>query len=392
METAPEFPVLDTMRAVGALAVLTTHTSFQTGEYLGNGLGGTFLARLDVGVAIFFVLSGFLLSRSHFARKKVGLPAASTGRYYEKRALRILPVYWVTVAIALALVPGNEVYGSGQWVSSLLMLDSYRLKALPHGLTHMWSLSVEVAFYVILPLLMLVARGSRRRVGMVLVLMVTTNLLWLGWLAQEVEPHVAGSTGLWLPGYLTWFAGGVALAWMHVELQAGHGGRVVSACAAFLQLPGVCWTTVGGLMLLVATPIAGPIVLLTGTEAESVAKHVVYAAVGVLLVGTGVFADSSGSYARTMSLRPLRHLGRISYSIFCIHLAVLSLTFEVLAIEPFTGNGLLVWAVTVALTLVASELFYFLVEMPALRLKRRVGRADQRASTVSTPLDEATTR
>ena len=58
---APEFPVLDTLRAVGALAVLTTHAAFWSGDYTQHGVWGTLLARLDVGVAIFFVLSGFLL-------------------------------------------------------------------------------------------------------------------------------------------------------------------------------------------------------------------------------------------------------------------------------------------------------------------------------------------
>ena len=58
----PRFPMLDTLRAVGAIAVLTTHVAFWGGEYTRWGAFGTVLARLDVGVAIFFVLSGFLLS------------------------------------------------------------------------------------------------------------------------------------------------------------------------------------------------------------------------------------------------------------------------------------------------------------------------------------------
>ena len=75
VEVAPEFPVLDTARAIGALAVLTTHPAFQTGNYLGSGVWGTFLARLDVGVAIFFVLSAFLLARPHLARAAADRPA-----------------------------------------------------------------------------------------------------------------------------------------------------------------------------------------------------------------------------------------------------------------------------------------------------------------------------
>ncbi len=75
----PVFPVLDTLRAVGALAVLTTHTSFQSGDYIGHGVWGTVLSRLDSGVAIFFVLSGFLLSRPYLARAAAGLPRPGPG-------------------------------------------------------------------------------------------------------------------------------------------------------------------------------------------------------------------------------------------------------------------------------------------------------------------------
>jgi len=159
VEPAHEFPVLDTLRAIGALAVLTTHTAFQAGEYLRHGVWGTLLARLDVGVAIFFVLSGFLLARPWLARAATGAPPPSRRRYYEKRLLRIYPVYVVTVVIALVWIPENEGATLRTWVSSLLLADPYTSEQLPHGLTQMWSLTAEVAFYAVLPLLMWVAVG-----------------------------------------------------------------------------------------------------------------------------------------------------------------------------------------------------------------------------------------
>ena len=138
-----QFPVLDTWRAVGALAVLTTHTTFQTGTYLGHGIWGTLLARLDVGVAIFFVLSGFLLSRPWFAR--AGARRACTrphAAYFRKRFLRIYPVYFVTVVLALSLSGRERRHQSaGTWVANLLVADTYVRDQLPHGLTHMWSIS-----------------------------------------------------------------------------------------------------------------------------------------------------------------------------------------------------------------------------------------------------------
>ncbi len=160
-----DFPVLDTMRALGALAVLTTHAAFWAGAYTGRGVLGTVLARMDIGVAIFFVLSGFLLARPHFSRAAGGLGAPGVGRYLWKRFLRIMPLYLVTVALALAFVVQKRDLNFLGWVRTLSMTNTFFDASLPDGLTQMWSLAVEVTFYLVLPLLMLVAVGRRRRLA-----------------------------------------------------------------------------------------------------------------------------------------------------------------------------------------------------------------------------------
>ncbi|WP_107765778.1 acyltransferase family protein [Nocardioides terrigena] len=393
VEISPQFPVLDTLRAVGAIAVLTTHTAFQTGEYLGNGLGGTLLARLDVGVAIFFVLSGFLLSRSYLARLALDLPAPELGTYYEKRALRILPVYAVAVVAAYLFVDGNEGADPIDWLVSLALLDSFVDKSLPFGLTHMWSLAVEASFYLVLPALMwAVGRGGVRArwLALLLVLMGVGNLAWLT-VAPSLDAHVAGSPGLWLPAYLTWFATGIGLAFVHVQHQRGSRSRVVGHVVALGSQPGVCWALAAGLLLVAATPLAGPTLLEAPTVTESITKHLLYTLVGTLLVLSGVFAVP-GAYRRVMVWQPLRHLGHISYSIFCIHLALLAAAFELTGIEVFTGHGLRIWLTTLALSLVVSEVLYRVVELPALRLKGKLRRRESAATRTSSPDTTATTR
>lgn len=393
VDVAPQFPVLDTLRAVGAVAVLTTHTSFQTGEYLGNGVWGTLLARLDVGVAIFFVLSGFLLSRPYLARRVLDLPRPALGTYYEKRALRILPVYLVVVAIAYLFVPGNEGSGTTAWVSSFLLLDSFVDKSLPHGLTHMWSLSVEVTFYLLLPALMLLlCRGGlgSRRVATVLSAMALASVAWLA-LVPRVDDAVRGAPGLWLPAYLTWFAAGIALATIHVHHQLGTTSRLVEQVVQLGRQPGVCWSLAIGLMLVAATPLAGPTLLEAPSVADAITKHLLYAMVGTVLVLSGVFT-SPGAYRSLMTWGPLRHLGLISYSIFCIHLAVLSGVFAWTGIEVFTGQGLRVWALTLVVSLAASEVLYRVVEMPALRLRGRLRARESAATRTTRPDRTATTR
>src|SRR3546814_10429783 len=75
-------PALDTLRLVGATAIVVNHTAFWAGTYTAASTVGSLLARLDVGVAIFFVLSGFLLSREWFVRAAQGRPDPAIGRYY----------------------------------------------------------------------------------------------------------------------------------------------------------------------------------------------------------------------------------------------------------------------------------------------------------------------
>ena len=89
----PRLPVLDSMRGVWVLALLTAHTAFWAGSYTRNGVWGTLLARLDVGVALFFVLSGVLLSYPYLARAQQQVAHPRVAPYLWRRFLRIYPVY-----------------------------------------------------------------------------------------------------------------------------------------------------------------------------------------------------------------------------------------------------------------------------------------------------------
>mgnify|MGYP001480212118 CR=1 FL=1 len=204
----PRFPALDTLRAVGALAVLTTHVGFESGAYTRYDVWGPFLARLDLGVALFFVLSGFLLSWPYLAAAARGGRAPRTGRYFWKRFLRIMPVYAVTVVLVMALTPDNADASPRDWLVTLLLANTYLDPLLPSGLTQMWSLAVEVAFYLILPALMLVAVGRRRplsapRVVLLLVAMTAISLWWHLDGAAYWDRHSSGAPLQWLPAYLS---------------------------------------------------------------------------------------------------------------------------------------------------------------------------------------------
>lgn len=386
-EAAPHsgsyFPALDTTRAIGAIAVLATHTAFWSGAYLRHGVWGTLLARLDVGVAIFFVLSGFLLSRQWLLRRVEGRPLPSVPDYFWKRFLRIYPVYLIGIIPALIWVEQNTELGPTQWVTNLLMVGIY-FAPLPHGMTQMWSLATEVAFYLVLPALiwLLVGRGSggqrssgfslrTSRMGLILVALVLINFAWFPLISDAMTNEGGPNMGQWLPAYLSWFAVGIALAWAHLRLT--HGEGPIPAPVRWLQLcasaPWSCYVIAGALLLFTSTPVAGPVLFELPTAGEQIVKNVAYALIGALIILPAAFLQPSGVYRQIMTARVPRHLGLISYGIFCIHLPLLSFVYWATPYKTFTGHGWEVFFITLLLSVIAAELIHRLVELPSNRLR-----------------------
>ncbi len=363
-------PALDTLRAVGALAVLVTHVGFRAGTYESAGLFGHLVARMDVGVAVFFVLSGFLLSRAWFLRARDGLPPPSTLGYLRNRFWRIYPVYAVVAVLVLVVLPSNRELGPGGWFSTMLMADIYVAEELPEGFTQTWSLATEVAFYLVLPLLMRLAvgRGTQpRRVLAVLAALVAVNVAWLLQLSA-VAPFKSPLVNQWLPSYLVWFVVGIFVA-----LAATTPAAVPRSSAALRSLaasPGSCWLGALGLLLVASTPLAGPLLLEPATESEAVTKNLLYAAIGLLVLLPGALPQPGSRYIAFMSHRWSRHLGRISYSVFLVHMLVLDLVMLATGFPLFGGNFLVILLLTLSFSLVASDLLYRFVEVPALRRKR----------------------
>jgi peptidoglycan/LPS O-acetylase OafA/YrhL len=391
---AVAFPALDSLRAVAAIAVLATHAAFWAGAYA-RPVWGTPLARLDVGVAVFFVLSGFLLSRPWIARHRAGLPPPSTLHYLWKRALRLVPVYAVTVVAALTLLPGNRDAGAGEWVTTLLLADIYLDDQLPDGLTQMWSLATEVAFYVVLPGLMWLALSrvrpsGRDRVALVAAGMTLVSVVWLMDLSVRLD---GGGTmiRLWLPSYLVWFAVGIVLAWCDVRsrLDADGVDRLTAVLREMGRSPGLCLLAAGALLVIASTPLAGPADLTPTTLGAALTKNLLYAAIAGLVILPGVFAPPEGRFVRVLSVPVLRHVGHLSYGIFCVHLILLELIADWRDMPLFEGRGLELFALTLVASLIVSEVLHRLVERPALRL-RDVWTKGSTSATTSAPRASAT--
>src|SRR5213592_3870613 len=94
---ATRFPHIDSLRAIAAIAVLGTHAAIFAGADGPHTTSGHYAERLEVGVAIFFVISGFLLYRPFAAARATAAQPPHTGPYAWRRALRIVPAYWLAL-------------------------------------------------------------------------------------------------------------------------------------------------------------------------------------------------------------------------------------------------------------------------------------------------------
>ena len=369
------FDALDGYRAVAALLVVTTHVAFNTGLVGRGGLGSSVLARFDVGVALFFLMSGFLLYRPWARAALEGRARPGIRRYAVRRAARILPLYWLVVVVTLALLPEIQPVPAADWWRHLLAVQIYTPSGSVEGLTQTWSLCTEIAFYAALPVLGLLGLGRRRDPSRAwrrqLVLVTALVVLATGW---NVAVHVAQAlptwTGTWLPAYADWFAAGMLLALVEVRSRLPSPPALVRVLQSLARDQ---WTSIVlalSLFLVAATPAGGPYDLRPSDGWDSLTKHWLYLLAAGCLLLPGVLGGD-GPVSRGMSARVPHRLGLISYGIFLWHLVVLRAVLDVLDIPVFSGKSLLVGTLTLATTLAVSTATYVTVERPAQRWAHR---------------------
>lgn len=345
-------PALTGLRAVAAVLVVSTHAAFATG-YLTHGYLGMMYARLEIGVAIFFALSGFLLFRPWVRAAAQGRPTPSLRRYGWHRLRRIVPAYLITVIavfeIYTVFTPGPNPGQSWEGLFRHLIFTQiytadYLITVLHPGLSQMWSLAVEVSFYLALPALaFLVLRGKwrpRRALAGVALLAAVTPVWLFVVVGTDLLPN---SAAMWLPAHLAWFAGGMALAVLEV---------VGARCAANVAIP-----VAAALYLMVSTSLggtpAGPDPAWT-----PVVKSLLYAVIATLMVAPVALANRD-SYSRMLASRPMVWLGEISYEIFLMHVVVMALTMNLVLSWPlFTGSMPGLFAATLALTIPLAWLLH----------------------------------
>jgi peptidoglycan/LPS O-acetylase OafA/YrhL len=319
------------------------------------------LGRFDLGVAVFFALSGYLLYGPFVRARESGGRAPSTRVYLLRRAVRVLPLYWlVLVVVVLAVRPG-----AATGFANLFLVQIYVPETLLESYTQTWSLATEVAFYAVLPLLA-VAAGRARRPDVVLGAMVVG-----GWLAAGLSGlwEIGGETlaPRWLPAHLSWFAVGMLVA----EARDGRPRAWTLALRDLAARPGTCGALAAGAFLLATTEVAGPLTLGPVSGLQAVGKEVLGAVVAGSLLAACALGTPGGELVRVLGSRVGRYLGQVSYGVFLWHLPVLTAFYAVTDLPLFSGHLGYVLSMVVPATLLLSTLTFHLVEQPLMRWSHR---------------------
>lgn len=383
VEGPRRLPALDALRAVGAAAVVGTHVGFATGA-VGNPAWGGWLARLDVGVALFFVLSGFLLFRPYAYAVATGGNRPGAGRYLWRRALRILPAYWLAMAVCLTVLSDNA--NSADWLRHATLTQIYGQEQLRQGLGHTWSLATEVVFYLLLPLVAMPGLGKTwRPVRTVLAVSIVGLLATGAWLTGMGAGVLdTGLHTMWLPSYLAWFAAGIALATVHVALSTGTAPPRWRVLDDLGRAPLACWSIAIGLFAVATTPLGGPRDLAEPTALQFGVKLALFLGVAVMVMLPAAFGPRTRTRAVLQSA-PARWLGTVSYGLFLWHPFVLESLYRLTGQKMFTGDLLTTYLLTLGGGLVLAAISWYAVEQPVqwLGARRKIRTATESHKTLA---------
>ena len=363
------FPLFDGLRAIAVAAIVVVHVTLFSGALDTGGLTGHVLARMNIGVAIFFLVSGFLLYRPFIAHRVGGASAPAVLEYAKRRFLRIYPAYWVVFTV-LVILPGvGAVPDHGPFAGYALLhtlpIDTGGGCAGDCGLIQTWSLVVEVTFYAALPLYVLVAnRLARGRAASTWMRNELIALVALATIATVAKFAIVDGGSPWMNGsvlgYVYWFALGMGLAVLSVGLEARR--RQPALVSLVVERPLLPWAAAAASYL--ALSLWLPVIL--ETAAQRLILTVAFGAIAALVLLPAVFGDGAGGLPRRVLANPVvAWVGLVSYGIFLWHL------FFARELGEAGGGFFEVLAGTALASTACAAASYYLVERPTLRLKYR---------------------
>ncbi|RDJ05806.1 acyltransferase family protein [Rhizobium grahamii] len=337
---------LDGLRTVAVSMVLYHHFFAVDGSVLGH-----------LGVRLFFVLSGFLITRLLLeARFTVDYqPDTVLKAFYIRRALRIFPPYFAMLGF-ICLVNLEGARDGIKWHALYLSNFWYALRNewTPWVLCHTWSLSIEEQFYVAWPLVILLA--PRRLIASICVAIIAFSLAYRLYWPFTATPSLARD--LLPPASVDALVAGALLAvhrrrtevwprWIGLSLAP-----LTAAAIMFLWLKSV--------------PMTPALEWLTWIGAE------VFPVIPLVVLVGCCSSGVSGAFGRILERRSISTIGRISYGVYLFHPVVLSLVVKAQPWIPVNvseqGPGRFV--IATAATLMLASISWLTFERPLNQLKR----------------------
>lgn len=332
------FGSLDGVRAVAVLAVVWHHTVTPSSAFPLSGRG-------FLGVDMFFVLSGFLIT-TILLREQDKHQDISLKRFYARRSLRIFPLYYAVVlgSLALAFVSDSPQLNEVQSSAPQLLLYLTNWFPTVSLLAISWSLATEEQFYLVWPPLQKYL-GALALIPMGLFIVVN-QLVNYGFLFETQREELEILQVTFTPISL-----GVLLAYL-LHHRFGDVWRLVGhrLAAPILAI---------ALVVLMALP--NDTTSLVGTHRLSI--HVL-----MTLFLAALVVREDHSLATAMKQRPLVRIGAISYGIYLLHMFVRHVVVEMVGLD-LSGIPLGLFVIVTIGTLIVSEISFRVFESPLLRLK-----------------------
>lgn len=317
----PRNPSLDVLRGVAVLMVVLSHYAYFS-----------VLGKLAIGVDLFFVLSGFLISGLLFSELETK-NTIRIGRFLIRRGFKIYPAFYFFFLISLPLMPAMA-RTPGRVAAELFYLQPY----LPHIWQHTWSLGIEEQFYFLLPILLLILGRTRR-------------LHWIPAISVGIVLWCSIARMFWSPN---------ASAETHLRIDGLFAGVGLKYCQMFHREMFLRWarrwqTGIMGLVFLFP-------VLFSAENSRLGSMHLSLNLTCTMLGFSALLLFAQGFQLRN---RAVEAVGRYSYSIYVWHMLVSGFWHGLpLSIWGFVGN--VVTAILLGVIMAA------VIEFPALAIRDRI--------------------
>lgn len=343
----PRLVRVESLRAIAALSVVGAHVFAYAHGWrpeIFRGAAHRLIMGGGFGVQLFFALSGFLLYRPFARRDFGGGGDADLRTYARNRALRLLPLYWSVVIVLLLVTQRGGSWG--QWWRFMTFSEEFSTHTAQRVDGPMWSLVVELHFYLLLPLIAWgLAKLARGRVPVAVALLSMFGVLSVAFRRQGFAPAVIWQYSL--PATFYAFVPGLVLAILQPTFD-----RPASRDRSPLWKADI-WLVSGALFWALAA------LFLSVVEVVAIGSF--------LVVGATVLPLDHGPLVRALDHRLLAVIGVASYSLYLWHVPLIehAITWSFV---PAGSVGLMI--VVLPISLAVAAISYWLIERPALRLRK----------------------